>query len=308
MSHREWFPHPSSCVQLVSSEPLGNLLVWLRKKWAEHGQVSQLVSLHELDRAELDVLLNMVTVGEPPLYIFMIEQETRKLSPKIVQYLTECDGHRRVLITPLQHKIITGTHTVVEIPEVIDRELWGQVHALAYGDDTTTALSKIDVIMRHFHQRKQKITLSHMVFLTPYLTVLGRGAGQFVRSWIPRCAFGTLSLFTLSQHLFARDTHNFYPLWFQARERYEDEFWLVYWSDQMWKAYNFVVAMRNQQTETAGVFAKGLPFSFTRGGWRSYKPEVLAHAITTMYAYDCSAKQGGLYVPFEILFHRIMVG
>jgi hypothetical protein len=301
----EWFPQARPCVQLLSTQSLGVLLPLLRKKWLQQGHSSRVIATSDLENNDLDIALHVSSL-EVSSIIVITHYENRKLDPGLIKRCNESDGVAKiVLVTYPQHKIVGANHTLVEIADAIDCELWKLICSLAYEVDDTI-VRKLERLVQSLRLYGQTLTLSHAMILMPYVPVLGKGSEQFLHAWLPHMLQPTVSLFTLAQYLFARDGRNFYVIWSRIKELYEPEFWLAYWSDQLWKACHFVAAMRNHETQDAAIFAKGLPFSFTRSGWRGYSANFFASLIEMLYEYDRCSKQGGLYVPFELIFHKVI--
>jgi hypothetical protein len=301
----EWFSRERPCLQILSAQPLGAFLPLLRKKWLQQGYGSRVVVTSDLENNDLDRALQVSSLEEPSV-IVIIHYENRKLEPEIIRLCSAGSGFAKiVLATYPQHKLVGEGHALVEITDAIDYESWKLMCSFAYEIDTTIA-RKLERLMQSLRLYGQQLTLSHAMMLMPYIPVLGRGSEQFLQVWLPHIVQPTVSLFTLAQYLLARDGRNFYALWGRVKELYEHEFWLAYWSDQFWKACHFITAMRSHETQDAAIFAKGLPFSFTRNGWRGYSADFFAALVEMLYEYDRCSKQGGLCVPFELIFHKII--
>lgn len=112
---------------------------------------------------------------------------------------------------------------------------------------------------------------------------------EWFSAWDTRLFVSDQSLFKLSQYFFARDRVQFMKLWQLFSAEYPPEFWIVYWSEQLWQAHMVVVSMR-QGTRPAAT--NRLPFSFLQRDWRKYEPRELVAAHTTLYNTDFCLKNG----------------
>lgn len=305
ISQSQWFPENVYCLQLSAHESCSGMLPWLKRVWQQQQYASQFLSASEIDSANLEVLLGVYSLQPPSILVITMDIEpSRKQYMRIVERCWEYQGsYRIILVVAAHHKIITHKH-VVELPKYVDYNLFFALYKLINGDTQETNSTK--TFFDYISRITSKLTLSQACAVLPYIHVLGRGRDQFCRSWLPLLIQTSPSLFTLSQQLFARDARAFYITWNCVRSRYPDEFWLVYWSDQFWQAYCFIVAARTIGLEQSTSFTKGLPFSFIQRGWRLYQADVFAELIELMYEYDCHAKQGGLMIPYELLFNKIL--
>jgi hypothetical protein len=302
----QWFPGGVSYIQLLTHESCGPLLPWLKKIWQKQGASLQFFSASVIDSIDLDVFLEVYSLQSSSILVMIMDIEpSRKLYNHIMERCSRYQGpHRIVLIVLAQHKAVYR-NAVVELPKYIDYNFFTTLYLLINGN--LYEKLEIKAFFGAMYRLSTKLTLAQVCLVIPYIHVLGRGRDQFFRYWLPPLIHTTPSLFTLSQQLLSRDASAFYTTWQRLYARYPDEFWLVYWSDQFWQAYCFIISSRTSGLDQSTIFAKGLPFAFVQRGWRLYKAELFVELIEVMYEYDCYTKQGGLMVPYDLLFNKILI-
>ena len=142
------------------------------------------------------------------------------------------------------------------------------------------------MIFKHFKQ----ISLDRACLLMSYQELLGQRSELFFERWLERLWQPEHSLFTLSKLFFAKDVPSFLMSWSRMVQLYPEEFWITYWSEQLWQALLFVYSM-NSGIKTAPQSYR-LPFSFVQQDWRNYSDQELSRAQAFLYTVDHRFKQG----------------
>ena len=131
--------------------------------------------------------------------------------------------------------------------------------------------------------------------------------GKAYDAWRHHLIAADHSLFKMAQYFFAKDKASFLPLWHAVREEYPSEFWVAYWSEQLWQAHAFVTrAMKGDLVPDK----KGnrLPFSFMQRDWRRYKPHEFTVAHSMLYGVDCALKNGSGEAGIDLFVLRFITG
>lgn len=139
-------------------------------------------------------------------------------------------------------------------------------------------------------KRRGDLGLDDACRLIRYTAVLGDASvEEWLNMWEERLFPGEQSLFKLSQYFFARDRVLFMKLWEKISRDYPPEFWIVYWSEQLWQAHMVVASMQNKVKPP---MTNRLPFSFLQRDWRKCELRELVVAHTALYNTDFSLKNG----------------
>ena len=103
----------------------------------------------------------------------------------------------------------------------------------------------------------------------------------------------------MAQLFFEKKADLFFVKWHQVRGYYSDQFWTVFFSDQLFKAYFFVKA-QGRVDPAHKQMTYGLPFSFLKHDWKLYQFENLQQAHKQMYDIDIALKTGGSSAKREV--------
>lgn len=308
LAQGKWFPENTHCEFLVMHEPCPTLLLWLQKAWMQQGCLFKSIYASELDGSDIELVLCMSLLQSPSIIMIVMDiDSSRKMYQRIIEYCLHYQGPYQVILVTSSSKgsaLPVRQHTVIEVPKQVDYHLFTVLCQLMHQCAPHQSVTKL--FFDYTSRCTNKLTVPQACLLIPYVNLIGRGRDHFFSSWLSALLQSAPSLFTLSQHLFARDARAFYTTWNWVRSRYADEFWATYWSDQLWQAHCFIVAMHMGGQEQASGFSKGLPFSFMQRGWRSYRAELFTDVLALLYQYDCRTKQGGLEIPYELLFQKIL--
>ncbi len=135
------------------------------------------------------------------------------------------------------------------------------------------------------------IPLDIASILFNYQSLLGKKHEAFFSDWADKIVISEKSLFTLSQHFFAKNNTQFFELWAQVKDTYPDEFWVAYWSDQLWNAIFYIQYMRANMTKEAK-YINRLPFAFIQKDWKKCAFYELQTAHEFLYQIDYGLKNG----------------
>ncbi len=82
---------------------------------------------------------------------------------------------------------------------------------------------------------------------------------------------------------------------------YPEMFWVSFWSDQLWRASQYIAMQKVGDRASARSIGFRLPFSFLQRDWQTVREDKLKRAHEIMYAFDFSIKTGGS-CSFELMF------
>src|SRR5690606_10286153 len=104
------------------------------------------------------------------------------------------------------------------------------------------------------------------------------------------------STFLLAQYFFAQDKKLFFDSWFYFINSLPIEYWIAFFSEQLWQAITFI-KRANLNITDAKKHAKRLPFSFINKDWQNYKNKIdfLVKAHNELYLIDYKLKNGSTY-------------
>lgn len=219
-------------------------------------------------------------------------QSSRASQQEWLNYLSMYQGPNTVMffMAGQPPKSIPTEWSVITIPDQLSRELVAAIIKI-YQTDTTF---KIDQqFIRYIQSMAHQLTLDQLCLLLHYATITVGGAPEFFNEWVPHLITPEQSLFTLSQHLFARKVPLFIAQWIQVRDHYAAPFWVSFWSEQVWRAAYFIEYSKAGDRVEAKKISYKLPFSFIQRDWTQHTVAELKAAHQLLYDLDSKLKNGG---------------
>jgi len=183
----------------------------------------------------------------------------------------------------------------IDIPEKIDQKTFVQ---LADFLGQTVTAPQVAALFKAVGA----ISLDTACLLLQYLQVTGRVANDFMKNWLHKIAEPEHSLTALSKSFFTRDARTFFAQWAQMGDAYPPQFWISFWSEQLWRAYNFVEQSRAHNFPEAKRVSFRLPYNFTQRLWRETRLPELRAAHDFLYSVDYSLKNGGAPFSLELFY------
>jgi hypothetical protein len=110
----------------------------------------------------------------------------------------------------------------------------------------------------------------------------------------------------LSQALFDRKSRQFFLQWQRVSLIYPPQFWISFWSEQLWRACSYIQLQKDGKRDEAKKIGYRLPFSFLNNAWRTYSIGELQQAHSLLYDIDYHLKQGGNEYSLELLYARLL--
>jgi hypothetical protein len=153
-------------------------------------------------------------------------------------------------------------------------------------------------------KRHKQLPLDTVCLLAHYDEVLGKNISIFLDEWLDQLVIPKSSLFILSKYFFAKDARSFFSYWLEIEHVYTPQFWMVFWSEQLWRASGYIMFARKKQHGDAKQISFRLPFTFLQKDWRSYSVRELKNAHQFIYATDYNLKHGSSTMAFDLFFSK----
>lgn len=150
---------------------------------------------------------------------------------------------------------------------------------------------------------KAQFTLEQAASLVRYGELV-KDFEEFDQAWLSKLVLTDHSLFELSKHFLFRDRLAFYKSWICVSEAYSEQFWVAFWSEQLFRAYWFVIYQKKGDFKLAKQVSFRLPFDFIKTGWRYIDPMILKESHDFLYQVDFQLKNGGSDLWLELFLNR----
>lgn len=300
MNLHEFLAQDSACFS--SAEPLiyflikadypllffSRLLVILRTR----GVDVQVINVELVHVASVYALLESEFLGQKKVYMLTGQTESGTAS-KLALYLAGYRGPHTVIVVSSTLSLKKPQHRkIIEVPKDIDSQLCKALTQFF-------APTMVPVVMPFLQmalQRYEKLALDQAVLLIDYALVVGKNKEDFFTFCADRLIHPTQSLFQLAHYFFAQEGQRFFRQWRAVYQEYPLQFWLHFWSEQLWRAYNVVQLMTKNDAAGARAVAGRLPFSFIQRDWRAFsRPPALQRFVQAhqqLYEIDYRSKNG----------------
>lgn len=232
-----------------------------------------------------------------------LESDGRGKDKKIISYLDTYVGPHMlcVYLSPDQYGEQDRSFLTVTLPEYVDRDMFLQLMSWSGRQITASVKQSVKQLFELYTQ----ISLEHACLLLFYMP-LGAIDREFFDTWLPILVTSEHSMFTLSQYLFQKESAHFFMQWKKIADAYSPQFWVTFWSEQLWRASMFIQLSKQRKFNDARKIAFRLPFSFINRDWRRYTVADLAAAHDTLYRLDYRCKIIENSVGLDLFYARFL--
>lgn len=297
----------ASVVFITTETAVGLFFSFLFKRIAQLFNL-QLITIDASEREEKDIraALEVSFLGSSYCYLIKnLEEFSTAQLKALISYLEQYKGpHKVIVYCKAETKVSSKKGAlIIKADDVVDAKLYTKLYEYIHSEP----LSLDDSFVKNLFTTCKTITLDEAYMMITYQKVVGKRSEQFFDTWIAHIIVPDLSLFTLSQYFFAKDQKNFSALWHKIHDKFPDEFWTSYWSDQLWNAAVYVQKMSNQES-IGNAKAYRLPFSFMQRDYKRYALTELSQAHTFLYSIDYNLKNGSGYQAVDLFCARFING
>ena len=263
-----------------------------------------LVDLQQLDLEQLKAQLSVQFLGQTHLYWCgdITTLETKKLKDLFAFVQTYKGPHvvgffyAKENIGPQKKGQCT-----IELPSELSKEFVTQLYAYLFPFSNQLPDRNLTVLFK----RSGLLDLESACLLMHYLSLLSSThMNHFIDEWLDKVLVPDRSLFMLSTYLFAQKGKQFFELWQAIEHEYPIQFWVSFWSDQLFRASCFIrLAQKNKFLEAKKI-AYRLPFTFIKKDWRSFSPKTLTQSHNFLYQLDYRLKNVSSDIWLELFYQR----
>ena len=153
----------------------------------------------------------------------------------------------------------------------------------------------------------ENISLDLSCLLLHYALLVGKNSDTFFTEWLDNIMPLQTSLFLLSQHFFAKNANIFFAKWSRVHSKFNLQFWIAFWSEQLWRATLYVDLVNNNSYIEAKKIQFKLPFSFIRHDWKMYHVHELQHAHQFLFDVDYHLKNNGSPCSLDLFYSKFFL-
>lgn len=279
------------------------LFSWLKKQ-----KYYQIVSVDVDEQKEPLIQARLATsfLGTPILYWFgNLAKLNYKRQERWISYLQEYRGPHTIaffITEDISFSFAQGAVTV-HIPDAVSHKEMIVLQQLL--PTISSTLNK--QFLQQLGKKQQNISLDLSCLLIHYALLIGKNSDIFFATWLDHIMPLQTSLFLLSQYFFAKNTRLFFTEWLRIHNDYNPQFWIAFWSEQLWRATLWVDLTSNKSYTEAKKIQFKLPFSFIKRDWKKYHADELQQAHQFLTAADYHLKNNGSPHSLDLFYSKFFL-
>jgi len=298
------FSRPVVCFRAHQQYPLlfFSALVQLIKK--QHNMPVEMIDLSIQDLSSIKGKLETSFLGQTVFcWLRNVSDASVKVRKELLSYLSTYTGPNNVAFFAYHADLPRAELRWLDvlIPEEIDRNQFVLLATQMYGMQEIYARQCAPLLV----SPQSSMQLDDACLLTQYAMLIGsKNVVNFKQEWLDRLIKPKSSLFILSKHFFAKDARSFFPVWLHISKQYSIQFWIAFWSEQLWSAAAYVSLMRKNDRAEAKKVSNRLPVTFLQKNWRDYSMRELKKAHDRIYAIDYAIKNGSSEFGLDLFYSQ----
>lgn len=198
---------------------------------------------------------------------------------------------------------------IIDIDSFIDQKMFTRLAEFFLGiQPQPNVANSFNKITLDLFSKNNKLTLDQSCTIMNYAYLAGASYKEFSDNWLNKIIATDKSLFTLSQYFFEKNPKVFLNLWLEIKDEYPEQFWMTFWSEQVWRACNYIKLMQDKKMLEAKKISFRLPFSFMQKSYKNFTVSELVNAHNFLYSIDYSLKNGGDVFSLDLFYSRFLSG
>ncbi|KKP29895.1 MAG: hypothetical protein UR12_C0001G0030 [candidate division TM6 bacterium GW2011_GWF2_30_66] len=271
---------------------------------------SEIINLVSCENMILKSKLETTFLGQKKLYWLdgLMDLKPKEQVP-FINYLENYSGPNYIVFCS-DASINLGLNknkVIVDIDNFVDQKMFAKLAEFLLGVKLNSSKSFNKIILDIF-SKNSRLTLDQSCTIMNYAYLAGASYKEFADSWLDKIIAPDKSLFTLSQYFFDKNAQVFLKLWLEIKDEYPEQFWLTFWSEQVWRACNYIKLMQEKKMVEAKKISFRLPFSFMQKSWKNFTVIELVNAHSFLYSVDYSLKNGGDVFSIDLFYSRFLSG
>lgn len=244
--------------------------------------------LEIVDFDQLKLALQTNFLGQSIIYqLKNLDSVQSVKKEKILKFLSEFDYVHRIIIWSKEYIKIADTNCLeINLKETIDRSTYENLYKLLFAEELNPKFPDL------LYSKIKNINFDLALHFMNYQLLLGKRVDQFFQACADKITDFDESLFMLSTYFFGLNSKSFFPLWNKFLNEYPAEFWIVYWSEQIWQALSFINNLKVHDYDKAKSMVIRLPFSFLKNDYKKFHEAELVRAYEFLYDLDNKMKNG----------------
>lgn len=160
---------------------------------------------------------------------------------------------------------------------------------------------KIAMLSKIFNGRND-IDIDSVCMLVNYFELININALDSSFAYIAKIFGMQPVLSQLSNAFWTKNTKDFFYIWQKIESSYPEVFWVIFWSEQVWKAYHTILFLNQKNFVKAKQISYGLPFSFINKDFKNFRLVDLTYLYESLYDIDFAIKKGSEFYSLDLFY------
>jgi hypothetical protein len=220
---------------------------------------------------------------------------------KFLNYISNYDGlHTISFFIPNDFKSFKLSQNAVQI-EIDTHVGIDDVRTIITLFSPKLSDKKIAMMSKVFNGRNN-IDIDSICMLINYLELINVNTLDDSFSYVSKIFGEQPALGQLSNAFWTKNGKAFFSIWQSIESSYPEVFWVTFWSEQVWKAYNAIVLLNQKNFVKAKQISYGLPFSFINKDFKNFKLADLTRLYENLYDIDFAIKKGSSFYSLDLFY------
>lgn len=260
----------------------------------------QYCSLHGLSKNSLLATINQSFLGSSTFYWLGNIESAEKYYKELAQDLSIYEGPN-IIAFFASHDVKFKQHSnmeIIHIDSTINYEFFLYLQK-------AFAISLVEIkkqLLRKIFKIHPTLSLDTACMLLHYIELMSAKVIAQSENYLFSLLAISPSLTQLSEYFFAKNAEKFFALWTTMHHEYPDIFWITFWSDHLWRAYNVLVYLARNDFVQAKKMSYRLPYSFLKKDWKQHSIEDLIKRFEFIYSIDYALKRGSSFPALDFFY------
>ena len=266
----------------------------------------QRVDIVGREKRELYGLLGQAGFGSSLFFWLgnISDERESKSAAVFKQYLCSYQGPHSAAFFIATSDIPTQLQaTIIQLPTMLDMQ---EFIMLAHWFGNFDINKKIPLFESLFYNRKQ--SLQECVLLMDYVALASLKYKNTFSAYLQALYAPEKSLQQLAECFFEKKEKDFFILWGKIEQEYPPIFWVMFWTEQVWRAFHVSQFMNKKQFILAKKMSFRLPYSFISKGWQRVQMIELLQCYEFLYQIDYAVKTGSTFCSQDLFFAHYFAG
>jgi len=268
----------------------------------------QRLFIETIDRRTLQATLNQSVLGMNSFFWLgnaTAERESKEQLEMLNMLVSYQGPHTVAFFVDADAKIVAKKNEqFIYVPEALNYQEFEQLLAL-FGQPLDV---RKRAALKKIFTTSAPIALDTCCMMLAYLELIASKYVDEYEDLFSRLVGSLPTLSQLTEFFLAKNATAFFQVWSKVNASYPDVFWIIFWTEQLWKAYYVTQFMKDKNFVAAKRMSFRLPYSFINRDWQRVNGHELVQAYAFLYRMDYALKRGSTFCSMDLFYTNYFTG